>query len=265
MEPLTGKAGATLKGRVTLKGSAPDVAALTQQLQSLIKGKPDSMEACFNIAPDAEKTEQVWKIGKDNGVGNVVVWLEPSDGHYFASDPAKPTWPEKVELSQPPCMFIPHVSWAMPTVLTEADGPKKPVPSGQKFFVSNTAAVSHNTKWEGGSNNGGLPPMEPNKPPHEVDLVGNSASQRVQVVHFTCNIHPWMDAYVLVFNHPYAAVTDEDGNFKIDNVPVGAKMHIAAWHEKGPYDNYLTPSKVKGDEIDLKDGANERNFDFEVK
>ena len=42
-------------------------------------------------------------------------------------------------------------------------------------------------------------------------------------------------------------------------------MHITAWHEKGPYKTYLTPSKVKGDEIELKDGENEHNFDFEVK
>ena len=263
-KPLPGKPGATLKGRVTLQGSPPNLAALTQQLQSLIKGKPDSLTACFDMAPDAEKSEQVWKIGKDNGVGNVVVWIQPPDGYFFQSDPKKPTWPEKAELSQPHCMFIPHVSWVVPTVLAD-DDPKKPVPSGQKFFVSNTAAVSHNTKWEGGSNNGGLPPMEPNKPPHEVDLVGNSPTQRVQVVHFTCNIHPWMDAWVLVFNHPYVAVTDDDGNYKIDNVPAGSKVHITAWHEKGPYDNYLTPSKVKGDEIELKEGETEHNFDFAVK
>ena len=258
-KPLEGKPGATLKGRVTLKGQGPNVAALTQDLQTAIKGKPDQLTACFDMAPDAEKSQQIWRLGKNNGVGNVVVWIQPPEGYYFKSDPAKPTWPPKVELTQPHCAFIPHVNWAVPTVLT--DDPKKAVPSGQKFLVSNTAAVSHNTKWSGGGiNEGELPPLAPNSPPREVDLKGNN-----QVVHFQCNIHPWMDAWVLVFNHPYAAVTDDDGNYKIENVPAGSKVRVTAWHEKGKYNNYLTPKMIKGDEIELKDGENEHDFDFEVK
>ena len=170
------------------------------------------MTACFDMAPDAEKTEQVWKIGKDNGVGNVVVWIQPPEGYYFTSDPAKPTWPDKVELTQPHCVFIPHVNWVMPTVLTEADGPKKPVPSGQKFPMSNTAAVSHNTKWEGGSTTAAC--RRWSRTSRRTRWTWLNGQQRVQVVHFTCNIHPWMDAYVLVFNHPYAAITDDDGNLR---------------------------------------------------
>jgi len=258
LKPVEGKAGATLKGRVTLKGKAPDVAALTEQLQGAMKSS-QSKEACFEMAPDAEKSEQIWKIGKDNGVGNVVVWIQPEAGDYFKSDPAKPTWPEKVELRQPHCEFIPHVSWVVPAVLT--DSPKKPVPSGQKFLVSNTATISHNTKWssESGGNDGDGGVLQPNSAPHEVDLTGNN-----QMVHFQCNIHPWMDAWVLVFNHPYAAVTDEDGNFTIKNVPAGHKVRITAWHEKGPYNNFLTKNKIKGDEIELKDGDNELPpLDFE--
>ena len=259
LKPVEGKAGATLKGRVTLKGNAPDVAALTEQLQGAMKSS-QSKEACFEMAPDAEKSEQIWKIGKDNGVGNVVVWIQPDAGDYFKSDPAKPTWPLKVELNQPHCEFIPHVTWVVPAVLT--DNPKKAVPSGQKFFVTNTATISHNTKWssESGPNEGDGGVLQPNTAPHEVDLTGNN-----QMVHFQCNIHPWMDAWVLVFNHPYAAVTDADGNFTIKNVPAGHKVRVTAWHEKGPYNNFLTPNKIKGDEMELTDGDNKRNFDFVIK
>ena len=94
-KPLEGKAGAALKGRVTLKGKAPDIAALTQQFQAADEVKPDQKEACFDMAPDAEKSEQMWTIGKDNGVGNVVVWIQPAGGDYFKIDPAKPTWPPR--------------------------------------------------------------------------------------------------------------------------------------------------------------------------
>ena len=47
------------------------------------------MTACFDMAPDAEKSEQEWRLGKDNGVGNVVVWIQPPEGYYFKSRPGQ--------------------------------------------------------------------------------------------------------------------------------------------------------------------------------
>ena len=105
------------------------------------------------------------------------------------------------------------------------------MPSGQKFLVSNTAATSHNTKWdsENSSSSGGVGTLPADSAPKKVSLKGNNA-----LVHFSCNIHPWMDAYVWVFNHPYAAVTKADGTYEIKNVPAGSKVRITAWHEMGP-------------------------------
>ena len=51
-------------------------------------------------------------------------------------------------------------------------------------------------------------------------------------VHATPKInHPWMFAYVGVFDHPFFAVTDEKGNFKISNLPDG-KYTLVAYHRK---------------------------------
>ena len=51
------------------------------------------------------------------------------------------------------------------------------------------------------------------------------------VVTLTCEAgHPWMTAYILVANHPYVAVTGDDGSFVIENVPVGT-YPITMWHE----------------------------------
>ena len=41
-----------------------------------------------------------------------------------------------------------------------------------------------------------------------------------------------MTGYVRVFDHPYFAVTDENGNFEIKNAPAG-KFRIVYWHENG--------------------------------
>ena len=46
----------------------------------------------------------------------------------------------------------------------------------------------------------------------------------------TCDIHPWMNAYIRVAEHPYFAVTDEEGHYVLDNVPPGS-YKIRMWHE----------------------------------
>jgi plastocyanin len=51
------------------------------------------------------------------------------------------------------------------------------------------------------------------------------------MVPFTCEVHGWMNAYVGVLDHPYFAVTAEDGGFDISGLPPGDYM-IAAWHER---------------------------------
>ena len=46
----------------------------------------------------------------------------------------------------------------------------------------------------------------------------------------TSGVHVWMSAYVLVVDHPYAAVTDKVGRFEIRKLPVG-KHDFRIWHE----------------------------------
>jgi len=45
----------------------------------------------------------------------------------------------------------------------------------------------------------------------------------------TCDLHPWAKAYVLVFDHPYYAMTDKNGNFSLEGIPAGT-YHLRAWH-----------------------------------
>lgn len=46
-----------------------------------------------------------------------------------------------------------------------------------------------------------------------------------------CDIHPEMLAYIVVVKTPYFAMTDSDGKFKIENVPVG-NWKLKVWHER---------------------------------
>ena len=47
-----------------------------------------------------------------------------------------------------------------------------------------------------------------------------------------CRIHPEMEAYVVVLQNPYFAVTGADGHYRIENVPPGA-YSLGVWAPKG--------------------------------
>jgi hypothetical protein len=44
-------------------------------------------------------------------------------------------------------------------------------------------------------------------------------------------IHPWMKAYLGVFEHPYFALSGADGRFALKNLPPG-EYAIEVWHER---------------------------------
>jgi plastocyanin len=54
---------------------------------------------------------------------------------------------------------------------------------------------------------------------------------RPGVVKVFCEIHSHMSATVMVFDHPWFAVPDEDGRFELSAVPAGER-EITAWHER---------------------------------
>jgi plastocyanin len=62
---------------------------------------------------------------------------------------------------------------------------------------------------------------------------GRSQSVRFDrpgIVRVFCDIHSHMNAFILVFNHPYFAVTDADGRYRIENIPPGT-YNVVAWNE----------------------------------
>ncbi|NOX56996.1 MAG: hypothetical protein GXP27_21660 [Planctomycetes bacterium] len=66
-----------------------------------------------------------------------------------------------------------------------------------------------------------------------------------------CDLHPWMLAYWLVVNHPYAALTDEQGRFTIEKLPAG-RHTLTVWHERVGYVNRRLKVTVKdGETTDL--------------
>jgi hypothetical protein len=72
-----------------------------------------------------------------------------------------------------------------------------------------------------------------------------------------CDVHPWMSAWVAVFDHPFHGVTGEDGVFAIDTKGLkDGDYDVVVWHEKFK-DNAATGK------VSVKDGKG--TVDLKVK
>ena len=57
------------------------------------------------------------------------------------------------------------------------------------------------------------------------------------VLTMKCDLHPWMMSHIMVFDHPFFAVTEADGSFKIHGVPPGTQK-LVVWQANT---GYVTP------------------------
>jgi plastocyanin len=74
--------------------------------------------------------------------------------------------------------------------------------------------------------------------------------QAPEFIRVRCDVHPWMNAYIGVFDSPFFAVTGESsGMFEIGKVPAG-DYKLVAWHER--YGTIERAVKVKdNDSVDV--------------
>lgn len=59
-----------------------------------------------------------------------------------------------------------------------------------------------------------------------------------------------MQAYVIIQDHPYMAVTDADGRFEIKNIPAG-EWTFQFWHEKS---GYIRELEIDGKQVEWPRG-----------
>ena len=115
--------------------------------------------------------------------------------------------PAEVVIDQPCCMFVSRGSLAARV--------------GDTLVVKNPAAIPHNFFWTS-ENNG---QQTRTSRPGASSSSRSRSPRRPAPVQYKCTIHPWMSGYVRVFDHPYYAVTDDDGNFEIKDAPAGEVPH----------------------------------------
>jgi len=203
---------ADVTGKVTLKGTPPPETAIAYNAD------------CAPLHP-TQLTTRRYVVGKDNGLKDVFVYISKGcEGKTFPV----PTTP--VEIDQSKCTYQPYVLGAM---------------VGQKVRFKNSdplAHTVHSVPKVAGNEEFNLPQFKQG----QVDE--KSFAKQEVLVKIKCDVHDWMFAYVGVCDNPFFAVTDENGNFKISNLPAG-EYTLTAYHLKthGATSGVSQTIKVEGD------------------
>jgi plastocyanin len=163
-------------------------------------GVPPRMAAianqpCHAGAPQLEEETAI--VGDGGALMNVLVYVEGAGSGDGSKQPP-------AVLDQIHCRYVPHVLG---------------VQVGQTLTVRSSDDTMHNVHYE------------------KVNLSMRSAGEEKNVtftspdfVRVKCDVHPWMTAYVGVFETPFFAATGVDGRFEITGLPAG-KYTLTAWHE----------------------------------
>ena len=156
---------------------------------------------CSGQHPNGLATADV-RVGAGGGLRDVIVYLKEAPEGAGASE-------EPITLDQVNCEYTPRVL---------------ALQAKQTLIIRNSDATLHNVHVRSERNrefNIGQP------------IRGITSRRTFDIaevgLHVSCDVHGWMEGHIAVFDHPYYAVTAEDGSFSIDDVPAGNYV-LEAWH-----------------------------------
>jgi hypothetical protein len=190
-----------LRGRVVYTGSVPK-----QGVKFAVGKASADPNWCAASSPILDQKVVIDETTK--GIANVFLWLEdmPEGGKETAEHESG--WQYKFD--QMNCTFVPHAM-----VLR----------TGKPLTIHSSDRVKHNV------NVGALRNLAFNQSmSFGEELTHVFERQEPVPILVKCDIHTWMNAYQLPIAHPYAAVTNEKGEFQITDLPVG-EHEFKIWHE----------------------------------
>lgn len=212
---LTQTFAGEISGKISFEGKTPRMKKL--------KLEADPICVSNNEVPPAAE----WLIvDKSGGVKNMIVSVK--EGLSGSHNPPS----EKVVLDQQGCVYRPHVLAVM---------------AGQVVDILNNDGIMHNVH--------ALPKInrEFNKAmPKFKKKITTQFEKSEKPFKIKCDVHPWMISYIGVFDHPYFAVTGDDGTYSISGLSSGEYV-IEAWHER---------LGTQTATVTVSDGATNADFTF---
>lgn len=191
--PIEVPAAGTMRGTITFRGEVPTAERVEVTTDPEVCGVEPRFTSDLLVADGSD------------GVQNVVIWLSDIQEGKRWETPTEPR-----TLDQKGCTFVPHVLV---------------VPAGEQFFAINGDGVLHNIHTRSGENR----PINKAQPGFLKRLP--LRLRYPDFVRVECDAHDWMAAWIVVAAHPYYAVTESDGSFRLENVPPGT-FTMQVWHER---------------------------------
>jgi plastocyanin len=192
--PLDHATTGTITGEVRVEGTVPPMAEIR------FSGFGECASQHRGPVPAGDL------VVTDGKVANAFVYVEKGlENRVFAI----PT--EAVEIDQSGCLYRPRVAGAQ---------------AGQTIRFVNGDALLHNVH--------GTPKASAG---WNVSLARQGAAREIRVnrpevmVSVRCDLHPWMQGWLGIVDHPYFAVTGADGTFALRDVPPG-EYTVTVWHER---------------------------------
>ena len=150
---------------------------------------------------------------ESKGVGNIFVYMRKTK---VVHPDLKTSKKKEVVFDQKGCQFFPHALF---------------VRTDQSVLVKSADSIAHNTHTY----------TIKNKPENFIipgvnrkGIAIKTPLAEILPMQVKCDVHPWMKAYWLILDHPYATVSAKDGKFKIENLPEG-ELEFRFWHERVGY------------------------------
>lgn len=142
-------------------------------------------------------------VGADGGIEYAVVSI-------VGIAKGKPFGPAESVIDQKGCEYLPYV------ITVQAGAPVQ---------IKNSDGILHNIHTYSEKN----PPLNRAQPKFKKTIT--ETFKVPEMVKLTCDVHGWMSGWLLVEEHPYAAVTDAKGAFKLADVPAG-DYELRVWQAK---------------------------------